>query len=99
MTAIAPIVALPVVTKITATSTSAEALPANATRKGLEIDSDCANNKDVAINFGASAAVFANHKVIPPCSNWQPPPGVVVTSAIQVIADTGSQIIRIIEYP
>lgn len=92
-------VSAPAVTKVGATTTSAQLIAANATRKGIEIDTDCANTDAVAINFGASAAVYATHKQIPACTNWQPPAGVTVTSAIQIISNSGTQNARVIEYP
>ena len=89
----------PVVTKVGSTGTSGQLIAANATRKGLEIDADCANTDDVAINFGATAAVYASHKILKPCTNWEAPPGVVVISAVQVISNSGTQQVRVIEYP
>lgn len=92
-------VSVPAITKVGATTTSAQLIAANATRKSIEIDTDCANTDSVAINFGASAAVYASHKILPPCANWQAPPGVSVQTAVQVISNTGTQQVRVIEYP
>lgn len=94
-----PAVSAPTISKVGATTSSAQLIASNATRKGLEIDCDCSNTDNVAINFGASAAVYANHKILTPCANYQPPPGVNVTSAIQIISNSGTQNCRVIEYP
>lgn len=92
-------VSAPAITKVGATTSSAQLIASNATRKGMEIDTDCSNTDDVAINFGAGAAVYASHKILKPCTSWQAPPGLVITSAIQVISNTGTQQVRIVEYP
>ena len=93
------IVSIPTVAKVGATTTSAQLIAANATRKAIEIDCDCANTDSVAINWGAGAAVYASHKQIPPCGNWNPPAGIAVQTAIQIISNTGTQNCRVIEYP
>lgn len=90
--------AAPTIAKVTATTTSGQLVAASSTRKGIEIDCDDTNTDSVAINFGTGAAVYANHKIIKSGSNWQPPPGVNVTSAIQIISNTGSQVCRATEY-
>lgn len=98
-TVLSPASSAPTVTKVGATTTSAQLIAANATRKGIEIDCDCANTDSVAINFGAGAAVYASHKIMPPCSSFAPAPGVIITSAIQIISNTGTQNCRVVEYP
>ncbi len=92
-------VSIPTVAKVAATTTTGQLIAANATRKGIEVDCDCANTDSVAINWGASAAVYATHKQLTPCSNWSPPAGIAVQTAIQIIANTGTQNCRVIEYP
>lgn len=96
---IAASVSVPAITKVGATGTSAQLIAANATRKYIEIETDCANTDSVAINFGAGAAVYATHKILPPCASWQAPAGVSVQTAIQVISNSGTQQVRVIEYP
>lgn len=93
------VVSAPTVAKVGATTTSAQLIAANATRKGLQIKTDCANTDAVAINYGASAAVYASHDQLPPCASWEPPAGVVVQTAVQVISNSGTQNVRVIEYP
>ncbi len=92
-------VSIPTVAKVAATTTSGQLIAANASRKGIEVDCDCANTDSVAINWGASAAVYASHKQLTPCSNWTPPPSIAVQTAIQIIANSGTQNCRVIEYP
>lgn len=92
-------VSVPAHTKVGATTTSASLIAANATRKYIEIATDCANTDSVAIVFGAGPAVYANHNILPPCSSWQAPAGVSVQTAIQVISNTGTQQVRVVEYP
>ncbi len=92
-------VSVPTIAKVGATTTSAQLIAANATRKYIEVDCDCANTDSVAINFGAAAAVYASHKIMPPCSSWQAPAGVSVQTAIQIISNSGTQNCRVIEYP
>lgn len=92
-------VAVPTIAKVGATTTSAQLIAANSTRKFIEVDCDCANTDGVAINFGAGAAVYASHKQLSPCSTWEAPAGVAVQTAIQIIANSGTQNCRVIEYP
>lgn len=92
-------VSAPAITKVTATTTSGQLIAANATRKGIQFKTDCANTDSVAVNYGASAAVYASHDQFPPCASWEPPPGIVVQTAIQVISNAGSQNVRVVEYP
>lgn len=93
------VVSAPAITKVAATTSSGQLIAANATRKGIQFKTDCANTDSVAVNYGASAAVYASHDQFPPCSAWEPPPGIVVQTAIQVISNTGTQNVRVIEYP
>jgi len=79
-----------------ATSVSATLVPANANRVGVECDSDCSNNKNVYLGFGAAAANTG--KILAPCSSWTPPSGMRFTSSITVLAESGTQVIRCIEY-
>lgn len=92
-------VSVPAHSKVGATTSSASLIVANATRKYIEVTTDCANTDSVAIVFGAGPAVYANHHILPPCSSWQAPAGVSVQTAIQVISNSGTQQVRVVEYP
>lgn len=79
-----------------ATNVSATLVPANANRVGIECDSDCTNNKNVYLGFGGAATNTG--KILAPCSSWTPPSGMRFTSSITVLAESGTQVIRCIEY-
>lgn len=90
-------VSAPVISTAPVTTTSIQILAANAARKGVECETRCTNTERVFINFGAVAAT-SDHKPIEACSSWQPPAGLTVTSAIQVIALSGTQDVVCVEY-
>ncbi len=94
---IGPYISAPVISTAAVTGTSKQLLAANATRKGVECETRCTNTVRVFINFGASAAT-SDHKPIEACSSWQPPYGISVTAAIQVIAASGTQDVVCVEY-
>lgn len=83
------------ISRVSATTTSGQLLAANASRKGIECETACTNADRIFLNFGASAATN-QHKPIEACSSWQPP--VTPTQAMQVLANSGTQVITCTEY-
>ena len=83
---------------VTATTTSTQLLAADATRKGVECTSLCTNTDYAFLNINIASAATTSDYPISPCSSWSPPDGLVITGAIQVIAASGSQVVRCVSY-
>ena len=83
---------------VTATTTSIQLLPAEATRKGVECTALCTNTDYVFLNLNSASAATITDYPMSPCSSWVPPDGMVPTGAIQVIANSSSQVVRCVSY-
>lgn len=83
---------------VTATSTSTQLLPAQSTRVGVECTALCTNTDYVFLNINSASAAVITDYPMSACSSWNPPAGMVPTGAIQVIANSGSQVVRCVSY-
>lgn len=85
------------VTNVGCTTTSGQLLASNTSRRGVECHSRCTNTDRTFINVGAPAATSTTWP-LEACSSWQPPPGLVLTSAIQCLSNSGTQTLVCLEY-
>lgn len=83
---------------VTATTTSSQLLAADSTRKGIECTSLCTNTDFAFLNINSVAAATITDYPISPCSSWLPPDGLIVIGAVQVIANSGNQVVRCVSY-
>ena len=83
---------------VSATTTSAQLLAASSTRLGVECTSLCTNTDYVYLNINSASAAANTDYPLSPCSSWVPPVGMIPTGAIQVIANSGTQVVRCVSY-
>lgn len=81
----------------TVTTSSTQFYVANASRQNLNCWSFCTNTDFVLCRF-SSTALTTSSIYIPPCSSWYTPPGTAPINAFSCIANSGSQVIRCVEY-
>lgn len=88
---------VPVQTAVGCTTSSAQLIAGNANRCGLEIDADAApdNTDKVFLNYGSVSATNSM-KRLELGASWQPP--VISTVAVQCLAKSGTQNVRVVEY-
>ena len=83
---------------VTATTTSTQLLVADSSRLGFECTSLCTNTDFAFLNINSAAAATVTDYPISPCSSWSPPEILISTGAVQVIANSGSQVVRCVSY-
>lgn len=83
---------------VSATGTSAQLVAAAATRTGIECSALCTNTDYVFLNINSASAATTTDYPMSPCSSWVPPSGMVPVGAIQVIAASGTQVVRCVSY-
>lgn len=83
---------------VTATTTSTQLLAAAATRTGVECTALCTNTDYAFLNINSASAATVTDYPMSPCSSWTPPTGMVPVGAIQVIANSGNQVVRCVSY-
>ena len=83
---------------VTAITSSLQLVAADATRTGVECTALCTNTDFVFLNINSVSAATVTDYPMSPCSSWSPPSGMVITGAVQVIANSGSQGARCVSY-
>lgn len=89
---------VPVKTRVSCTTSDAQAIAANANRVGLEADADLGNTDRLFVKWAENTAIATANtdKRIEAGSSWQPP--AVSTVAIRCLSNSGTQVITFIEY-
>lgn len=83
---------------VTATTSSTQLLASDANRVGVECTALCTNTDFVYININSGSAATMTDYPLSPCSSWVPPELTTPTGAIQVIANSGNQVVRCVSY-